>query len=476
MRRSVAAVLMVAGFGQVAVAADMPAKAPVLKAPVATTNWTGFYLTGGAGYGLWAADTTTTTPAGAPALFVPQTQGGKGFLGRIGGGYDYQLTSKIVVGVFGDYDFSNLKGTLQDQGPFLVGDIKQTSAWAFGARVGWLTTPRLLSFTSAGYTGARFSGATLTPQVAGFATGVTPGFTRNGWFLGGGMEVAVTSGWFWRNEYRYAYYGTQTINDTNIATGAALSNITFKPTVQTVTTQVVYKFNPPGAPTPVHQAVPEIAANWTGFYVNAGGGYGMWAADTTTVSPVTGACVLCATQTQGGKGWLGTVGGGYDYRFTPNIVGGVFADFNYSNLKGTIQDQGPFFAGEIKQTSAWAVGARAGWLVTPSALTYVNGGYTNARFSGATMLGTGTGAVSGSTTQPFTRGGWFLGGGMEAPVFMTGFFWRNEYRYASYSRATTTDCPAAGVCLNNNITFKPAVQTVTTQLIYKFGGGPVFKN
>ena len=467
MRKLAVVAIAVVGFGQAAGAADLPAKAPVLKAPVATTNWTGFYVNGGFGYGLWSADTTTTTPAGAPGLIVPQTQGGKGWLGRIGGGYDYQFTSKIIAGVFADYDFSSLKGTIQDGTSLIAGEIKQDSSWAAGARIGWLITPQLLSYTNAGYTSARFSGATLTPSAAGGAvTGVTQGFTRTGWFLGGGFETPILNGFFWRNEYRYAYYGTQTITDTSTA-GAALNSITFKPTVQTVTTQLVYKFNPPGAPLPVHAPIATIPANWTGFYVNGGAGYGMWAADTAAASGV--------NETQGGKGWLGVAGAGYDAQINPNIVVGVFGDFNYSSLKGTIQDQGAGLAGEIKQSRAWAAGARAGWLVTPSVLTYVNGGYTNARFSDATMLVTATGANTGFSTGAFSKGGWFIGGGAEAPVFFPGVFWRNEYRYASYDSSTVSDCTAAGVC-NANITFKPVVQTFTTQLLYKFGGGPVYRN
>jgi len=43
----------VLGFAQAASAADMPTKAPILKAPAAVaTNWTGFYVNGGFGYGI----------------------------------------------------------------------------------------------------------------------------------------------------------------------------------------------------------------------------------------------------------------------------------------------------------------------------------------------------------------------------------------------------------------------------------------
>ena len=69
----------------------------------------------------------------------------------------------------------------------------------------------------------------------------TPAKTTNGWFLGGGLEIAVTPNLFWRNEYRYAAYANRTLPDTNGQ--RAVDSISFKPTVQTFTTQVVYKFN-----------------------------------------------------------------------------------------------------------------------------------------------------------------------------------------------------------------------------------------
>ena len=94
-----------------------------------------------------------------------------------------------------------------------------------------------------------------------------------------------------------------------------------------------------------------------------------------------GACITCATEVQGGKGWLATIGVGYDYQFEPESSPAYSATAT-SSLKGTVQQR--VLAGEIKQTSAWAVGARVGWLVTPKTMSYVNGGYTGARFSGGT--------------------------------------------------------------------------------------------
>ena len=148
--------------------------------------------------------------------------------------------------------------------------------------------------------------------------------------------------------------------------------------------------------------------NWTGFYVAAGAGYGMWTADTTTINPATGLCVLCVPQTQGGRGALGTFGIGYDVQLRERFVTGVFVDGSLSRIKGTIQDQGPFFAGAIEENHAFSVGARFGTLVSASVLAYGTAGYSRAHFTNADMVTTFAGAPSGFSTPGFWRGGWFI--------------------------------------------------------------------
>lgn len=471
---SLLALSLILGTAQSASAADMPAKAPVYKAPmVAATPWTGFYVNGGVGYGIWAADSTTIDPAtGLCRHCLTQVQGGRGWLATIGAGYDYQFTNKIVAGLFGDASLSSLKGTIEDRDYPAIGNIKETSSWAFGARAGWLVTPQTLSYINAGYTGARFSGTDFANSATGgpfVPTVSTPAFTASGWFLGGGVETSLASNWFWRTEYRYAYYGSKNFAETTSA-GVIIFTMNFKPTVQTVTSQIVYKFNG-GLPAPVYAAAPTMATNWTGFYANAGAGYGLWAADTTITLP-SGTCVYCVTQVKGGKGYLGVIGAGYDWQFAPTWVAGVFGDFDVSSLKGTIQDQNTLGAGEIKQTSAWAVGPRLGWLPSPQTMTYVNGGYTGARFNGATHISVYDGVTpTGFSTPGFTVGGWFLGGGVETTfdffgMLGKGWFWRNEYRYASYA-SKAVPVSIGGVTLDN-INFKPVVQTVTSQVLFKF--------
>lgn len=216
----------------------------------------------------------------------------------------------------------------------------------------------------------------------------------------------------------------------------------------------------------VRNAPVQSPLSWTGFYVSAGFGYGMWTADTTTISATTGICVLCVPQTQGGRGALGTFGIGYDLQFHERLVAGAFVDGSFSRMKGSIQDQGPFFAGTLQEDREFAVGGRVGMLVNPAVLTYGTAGYSRAHFTGANMVTTFLGAPSPFSTPAFSRGGWFIGGGTEMALH-TGWFWRTEYRYADYGSVVLPDRTAAGAAANS-IGFSPIEQTVRTEVVYKF--------
>jgi outer membrane immunogenic protein len=220
--------------------------------------------------------------------------------------------------------------------------------------------------------------------------------------------------------------------------------------------------------------------NWTGFYINGGGGYGMWDADVDTRTTV-GGSVLTTTQRMGGDGYFGTVGAGYDWQFSPSWVGGIFADGQFGSIRGTTQDAFNGVSGREKDQTNWAAGVRVGYLVTPTVLSYVNGGYSGASFSGAT-LAFNTGGPGVVTTPSFHRDGWFIGGGVENQLgffgFGPGWFMKTEYRAADYSRISLPETfIATGLPTGFSTTFKPIVQTVSTQLVYRFnwsGVGPKY--
>src|SRR5713101_4831269 len=115
MKRLVLALTAAAAFAAPALAADMAphaySKAPVAVAPA--YNWTGFYIFGGAGGGLWAADSNVVTFPGGLARTRDQRLGGSGWFGTVGAGYDWQFGS-WVLGVLADGQFGEIRGSLSD--------------------------------------------------------------------------------------------------------------------------------------------------------------------------------------------------------------------------------------------------------------------------------------------------------------------------------------------------------------------------
>jgi outer membrane immunogenic protein len=234
---------------------------------------------------------------------------------------------------------------------------------------------------------------------------------------------------------------------------------------------------PPVAP-PAYRAPAVVAPayNWSGFYLNAGGGYGMWNADTQLFTPA-GACLACVVQTFGGRGYLATAGGGFDYQigglgmgaWNPIIVVGLMGDYNVESLKGTMGDGFATTSAQIKETASWAGGARIGLAFGPSLFTYMNAGVTGTRFGGANFVSDVTGAPIGAASAAFWKTGWFLGGGTEtslSPILPVGWFVRSEYRYDYFS---TTNVPViAGGVTAFQVGWHPVVQTLSTSLVYKF--------
>jgi outer membrane immunogenic protein len=238
--------LLVAAPLGAASAADMPLKAP--PPPPPAYSWTGCYIDGGWGYGMWNEDQNSETTA-LVATSVTTTTGGRGWLGRFGAGCDYQFSlgnlGDWVIGALGDYDFRSVSGTFADPFNGVVGNANQSSAWAVGGRLGYLVTPALLAYSDVGYTQARFGRMSLGPVAGGAAVDFASGNTYTGWFLGSGTEYALNFSWlpirglFWRNEYRYSSYNSADLQ----VTGAATFAEHIKPYDQTVTSSLVWRFN-----------------------------------------------------------------------------------------------------------------------------------------------------------------------------------------------------------------------------------------
>jgi len=251
MKKLLLAMTALAAFTGSAVAADLPARTYTKAPPVAVApSWTGFYVFGGAGGGVWDADTFARVTGVGTALNINQRQGGDGWFGTVGAGYDWQFNTSWVAGAFVDGQFGSLRGTLQDPTFGITGTIKDQDNYAVGARLGYLVAPNVLSYVNGGYSGSHWSG-TSQLTLAGFPTVIhTNAFDLNGGFVGGGVEnnldiFGITApGWFMKTEYRAVYYGNKNVNELFNGTNALVGrDIAFKPLVETVQTSLVYRFN-----------------------------------------------------------------------------------------------------------------------------------------------------------------------------------------------------------------------------------------
>jgi outer membrane immunogenic protein len=260
MKKVLLALTALAAVTGSASAADLGAR-PYAKAPMAVApayNWTGFYIFGGGGAGLWAADSNVQTAPGAVAITRDQRLGGSGWFGTVGIGYDWQFNGRWVAGVFADGQFGDIRGSLSD--PFFQteGREKLKTSYAAGVRLGYLVAPNVLSYVNGGYSGSEWSGTTQSVIAPGGVNVATTGsFQRNGWFIGGGVEnnldiFGITApGWFMKTEYRSAFYDRIALPETFVPAfggGATGTAATFKPWTQTISTSLVYRFNWGGAP------------------------------------------------------------------------------------------------------------------------------------------------------------------------------------------------------------------------------------
>ena len=234
------------------------------------------------------------------------------------------------------------------------------------------------------------------------------------------------------------------------------------------------------------------AISWTGCYVGAGGGYGMFNEETALVTRTPFGGIPAGTTfvnglTQGGRGWLATGQVGCDYQlpfFGGDWVIGAFGDADWTGIKGRhtggninigLQD------GDEKLRWSWAGGGRLGWVVRPSLLAYVSGGYTQASLDAVTYVNAvfpNFGAPTGLQLPSRTQHGWFVGVGAEyALPWLPSLFWKNEFRFADYgTRTDAVNCTTAALCgpvgptafSERNTLY---VETFCTELVWRFHSG-----
>jgi len=223
-------------LGTGALAADMPAKAPVFT--TGSFNWQGFYAGVNAGYG-WGSSIWTDDDGGFFSAVGDQFHmRPKGALAGAHIGYNWQF-GQTVFGIELSGDAGWMKNKIIS--PFFpLVDTEQTklsSIWAATAKLGF-AVDRNLVYLKGGYAGARIkinADSTLNESFAQTKT-------RTGLTIGGGFEHAITPNWLLGIEYDYYNFGSVHYAGFDIGVDVTREDFAVRSSVQAVVARVSYKF------------------------------------------------------------------------------------------------------------------------------------------------------------------------------------------------------------------------------------------
>jgi opacity protein-like surface antigen len=222
------AVSVMAGVG-VAGATDLPVKAPVYKAPVYVSDWSGFYIgvNGGYGWGDTSFDNKSTITG--PSYFeevcrryrvitdsLSTSLNGDPKGGLYGGhaGYNWQYGS-IVTGLELDFDGADISesGRLGTSGQTTFDrSIKFDELATARARLGYLVLPNLLAYGTAGG-GWGHSELTVSSTSPGGTLSNSYDVNNFGWVAGAGLEYKLWEHVLVRAEYLHYDFGKVTYTD-----------------------------------------------------------------------------------------------------------------------------------------------------------------------------------------------------------------------------------------------------------------------
>jgi outer membrane immunogenic protein len=527
--RKITAALVLALASSTAYAADQ-----VVPMQPSAYNWTGFHLGVGAGLGgvshnagaeIYDNDTGGLIQVGPVDLFSIGGMldvGGDGALGTIEGGFDYQIGERFVLGIQGDYTWSNFDagaglGALvcfeNPNGPdncdtgtpdgeiALDYSLTAKSSWSIIGRAGYVANPGALAYVLGGFTRTNMEGELTLSTPGGTQPIADYDYERDGWTFGGGIEAPITGAMTLKMEYRR----TEWENDTNIpfsATGGI--NTWDDAIVQSMRGVLSWRF---GADNASQQAAVDAipAVDWTGFNVGLAGGLatlrhnaGLEAYDDGVggliqVGPVD-IFAIGGDLDFGGEGYLGRLEAGYDFQLGQRFVLGAFADYTFSNAESQVGlfgdycvegydsgiggagtpddcDNGVVTAtGDLTYTletgDSWSIGGRAGVLVNPQTLFYGLGAFTRQNMKADLTLNTGFAPIGSQQilAYDYERDGWTFGLGVQT-MLTDKLSTKLEYRNTQWDESEIILGDAdAGVIRNEDST----VQTFSVGLSWKF--------
>jgi opacity protein-like surface antigen len=201
------------------------------------SDWSGFYFGVSSGYQWSQLDFRYTTAP--PITAQPDSDSG-----LVGGhlGIQHQF-GNIVLGVEGNFlsTFRNNFGRDTCHPAVCVGPVsgRLNDIITVGPRVGW-AAGHWMPYATGGYASANFYTRADTPAGVMIDEATT---RHGGWYLGGGLEWAVSPGWTMGLEYRHYEFDAKTTVPFSSA-GAAIPGDRYNldPSTDSITARVSWKF------------------------------------------------------------------------------------------------------------------------------------------------------------------------------------------------------------------------------------------
>lgn len=164
-------------------------------------NWSGLYVGANAGYAWGDVDWQYTSPPGPPGAVSREVDGGI-FGGHVG--FQHQWHS-LVIGVEGSYSAS-AGDKIDDRGldsPFFAANFDSyariNSLLMAGGRIGWTPMSNWLLYASGGWANAKVETSFIFRPTG--LVGGQDAERHNGYYIGGGIEYALTPNWIVGVEY-----------------------------------------------------------------------------------------------------------------------------------------------------------------------------------------------------------------------------------------------------------------------------------
>src|SRR5262245_24000835 len=208
-------------LAMVAMSSPATAQIPPVAIPASDFGpvWTGFYV--GAAFGAGGAvNKIDTSSPGLATTF--DGRGGSGVLGSVYSGFDYQVSSRGLLGLLAELSYSGFQGSANSSVPFGGANANINTntglGWEVLARAGILASPATPLYLVGGSAGQNIHAdgfATAGGQSASFSNDRTV----NGWTIGPGFETMLSRNLSAKLEYRYSQFGRLMVGGGNTSVG-----------------------------------------------------------------------------------------------------------------------------------------------------------------------------------------------------------------------------------------------------------------